>query len=112
MNTHTLNLRPRPFLQIKEGTKRIEMRLFDEKRSKIKVGDNIIFLNNATAERISATVIGLKRFKTFKELYASYDPLDLGYKEDEEVSYLDMNIYYEVAMINKWGVLAIRFKLN
>ena len=43
MNIHNMKLRSKYFECIKTGTKRIELRLNDEKRSKIKIGDEIIF---------------------------------------------------------------------
>ena len=42
---HYLNLWPNPFKMIKLGIKTIEMRLNDEKRSLIKIGDFIEFEN-------------------------------------------------------------------
>lgn len=38
-----MNLQPRYFDFIKDGTKRIELRLFDEKRQQIQLGDIIEF---------------------------------------------------------------------
>ena len=38
---HEMGLRPKYFDYIKNGTKRIELRLFDEKRQKIRLGDII-----------------------------------------------------------------------
>ena len=45
---HNMNLNNRPFKSIKEGTKTIELRLNDEKRSLLKVGDEIEFTNRDT----------------------------------------------------------------
>ena len=38
---HTMKLKEDPFERMKNGTKTIEFRLYDEKRRKIKVGDEI-----------------------------------------------------------------------
>ena len=43
---HILKLQPKYFDYINKGTKRIELRLYDEKRQKIAIGDTIIFLSN------------------------------------------------------------------
>jgi len=40
---HYMKLQPKPFAKIKEGTKTLELRLNDEKRQSITVGDTIIF---------------------------------------------------------------------
>ena len=44
--THELRLHDEPFNLIKNGTKTIELRLYDEKRREIHEGDNIEFTNN------------------------------------------------------------------
>lgn len=112
MKIHYLNLQKQPFKSIKEGTKRIEMRLFDEKRSLISVGDTIIFKSIASDETLEVTVISLQRFPTFKELYNHFDGSILGYKEGEGRSYLDMHHYYPKEAIDKYGVLAIGISLK
>lgn len=40
---HILRLDKNPFLKISSGSKTIEIRLFDEKRRQIRLGDTIIF---------------------------------------------------------------------
>lgn len=42
-----MNLWHDSFTAIREQTKTIEMRLYDEKRSKIKIGDSIIFTDTS-----------------------------------------------------------------
>lgn len=42
---HQMRLHPEPFEKIKNGTKIIEMRLNDEKRQKVQIGDKIEFEN-------------------------------------------------------------------
>ena len=43
MKVHEMNLQPKYFDFIKDGTKRIELRLYDEKRQSIQLGDIIEF---------------------------------------------------------------------
>ena len=45
MSNHTMNLTPSPFKMIREGRKTIELRLYDEKRKAISIGDTITFCN-------------------------------------------------------------------
>ena len=52
-----MSLNNRPFKSIKEGTKTIELRLNDEKRSLLKVGDEIEFTNRDTNEKLSVDII-------------------------------------------------------
>ena len=60
--THEMKLQPEPFDRIKDGTKKIESRLYDEKRQLIKIGDEILFKRNPEAvESVTARVVGLLR---------------------------------------------------
>ena len=45
---HNMRLNHDPFVLIEKGSKTIELRLNDEKRSKIKVGDTIVFEDRTT----------------------------------------------------------------
>ena len=49
---HEMRLNNEPFNKIKEGTKTVELRLLDEKRKTLRVGDKIIFTNRANNEKI------------------------------------------------------------
>ena len=112
MNTiHYLNLNPVPFALIKTNAKKVEMRLFDERRKVLIIGDFIIFINNDTQEQIKVKIVGLRTFKSFKELYLFYDKSLLGYKKDEEADPNDMLQYYSIEKIEQYGALAIEIEL-
>ena len=111
MNIHNLKLQDRPFNSIKNNEKTIEMRLYDEKRKLIKVGDEIIFTNIVTGETIMVKVLNIFLFKNFNELYKNFDKLKLGYKENESASPDDMNLYYSNEEQQKFGVCGIEIKL-
>lgn len=53
---YKMNLYDESFQAIKNKTKTIEMRLNDEKRSIINIGDNIIFINIKTNDTIECVV--------------------------------------------------------
>lgn len=108
---HEMKLQRKPFNSIKSGVKTIEMRLYDEKRRLINVGDIIEFTNRETDEKLNVSVVKLHIFKNFGELYNSFDKVYLGYKENEEASPNDMNIYYSEEEQNKYGVVGIELKL-
>ena len=55
------------FLKIKNGIKTIELRLYDEKRRKLNIGDIILFENRKDNEQIKCRVVKLHLFKNFKE---------------------------------------------
>ena len=108
---HKMNLHDEPFKKIKNGTKTVEMRLNDEKRQLINIGDTIEFENRITFEIIKVSVIGLVKFKNFDELYNSFDKLVIGYNIEDIANPLDMEKYYSKEEITKYGVLAILIKL-
>lgn len=106
-----MKLRNKPFLMIRRGKKKIEMRLYDEKRMLINVGDMIEFKNIDSEEIIKVLVVNLYRFNSFKELYDNFDKSLLGYENDDEASYIDMEEYYSRLEQEKYGVLGIEIKL-
>ena len=110
--THKLMLNNSPFQAIAAGNKRIEMRLFDEKRALIQVGDEIEFENRDTHQTIHCTAEKLIRYQDFSALYAAFDKTKLGYRADERADPADMYRYYSPEQIKQYGVLAIQIKLK
>lgn len=53
---HQMKLQNDPFQMIKKGQKTIEMRLYDEKRKLVQVGDNISFTNIESGETLLTKV--------------------------------------------------------
>ncbi len=106
---HHMKLHSAPFEMIKSGKKTIELRLYDEKRQKIKVGDAITFTNTKTGESLTATVLKLHRFDSFEELYQSLPLLQCGYtEEDIDTAHpSDMEQYYSTQEQQKYGVVGI-----
>ena len=89
----------------------MELRLFDEKRQKIAVGDIIIFNDTVTGEQLSAEVTALERFPDFETLYAHYPKRALGYAENETADPEDMIAIYTKEKTEKYGTLAITVKV-
>ena len=110
---HYMNLAPQPFEKIKTGAKTIELRLYDEKRQKIKVDDEIEFTQTQTGEKLAAKVCGMHIFKDFAALYSSLDLLKCGYDETtvKSAKPQDMNEYYSDEAIKKYGAVGIEIKL-
>ncbi|MDE7182530.1 MAG: ASCH domain-containing protein [Clostridia bacterium] len=106
-----MNLAPSAFKSIGIGKKTIEMRLYDEKRAKLNVGDEIVFENTETHQKIKCNVINLTRYKDFFELYSNFDKVAIGYKINETANAEDMYAYYSPEQVVKYGVLAIEIKL-
>ena len=63
MTTHQLTLATEPFNAITSGNKTIESRLYDEKRQKIQLGDEVTFTNREnTSQTVAVKVVGLLRY--------------------------------------------------
>lgn len=107
---HKMNLQDLPFKLIDNESKTIEMRVNDEKRSKIKIGDIIEFNNNNTDKIIRTEVIELHKFRNFDELYNFFDKIKIGYSEEETANPNDMSQYYPREDIEKYGVVGIEIK--
>ncbi len=108
---HQMNLRPEPFSHIKEGRKNVEMRLFDERRALIQVGDEIEFTNTENGEHLTVLVVGLARYRDFEELYSHYDQVSIGYTETDCADPADMYLYYPPEKVEQYGTLAIEIKV-
>ena len=102
-----MNLVPSAFKKIANGDKTIELRLNDEKRKRINVGDTVGFNCNENNDIITAKVKQLHKFADFKSLYNAL-PLDkCGYAESElhTAHHTDMEQYYSTEKIKKYGAL-------
>ena len=97
------------FKAIKNGEKDIEVRLNDEKRMLINIGDIIEFTNMNTNERIMVKVINLYHYETFLELFNSFDNKRLGLNKDVDASIMDN--FYSKEEQEKYGALGIEINL-
>lgn len=106
---HEMRLNPAPFRMIQSGQKTIELRLYDEKRRRIRVGDTIVFTETETGERMRVIVTDLHVFPTFSELYRALPLQKCGYTETEleTASPDDMLAYYSLERQRQYGVVGI-----
>jgi ASC-1-like (ASCH) protein len=110
---HSMGLYERPFNSIKKGQKIYEVRLNDEKRRKIQVGDVIEFTKvSEMDEKIKVKVLELRRYPSFEEMYKDI-PFSLfdcdGWTLEEMI-----NSTYEIYSKEQeqhWGALAIKIQL-
>ena len=111
---HHMNLNPDPYEMIKNGKKTIELRLYDEKRRKIRPSDEIVFTNAATGETLRTRVFKLHCFNSFGELYQTLPLLQCGYIEEDiaQAQPSDMEQYYSVDDQAKYGVVGIELFLQ
>lgn len=106
-----MRLNSEPFRLIKNGSKTIELRLNDEKRQLINKGDVISFENRSDGDNIQVKVIDLHKYPNFEELYKHFDKVSMGYREDEECCFKDMEEYYSKEEQSKYGVVGIEVEL-
>ena len=105
---HKMKLNDDPFERIKNGTKTIEFRLYDEKRRKVKIGDKIEFSKLPDLqEKILVDVVDLYTEPSFEELFEKL-------YEDKELAKQKANAMYEIYSPEnekKYGVVGIKIKL-
>ena len=110
--THEMSLREEPFRKIKSGEKRVELRLFDEKRKIIRVGDRIAFRRIGSEENVLVRVIGLHTYQNFNEVSDDFSDWDTGFEGEKKSLGELMRAYYSDEDVRKYGVLAIRIMLE
>ncbi len=114
MIKHIMTLNPIPMESIRNGYKTIELRLYDDKRQKIVVGDIIKFVNaKNTLDTLNVVVEDLYIFDSFEELYKELPLLECGYTKDniDNASPKDMEYYYSKEKQNKYGVVGIKISI-
>ena len=109
---HILKLQPKYFDYINNGTKRIELRLYDEKRQKIAIGDTIIFFLLSELEiTMKVRVIGLLRYNTFEELFKDFGIEIMADKSMTKQELLNvLEEFYTPEKQKKYGILGIRIE--
>ena len=102
---HKMKLNESPFERIKNGTKTIEFRLFDEKRQKIKVGDQIEFSKLPDLqEKLLVDVLEIYRDDTFENLFRKL------FNDEKEIERRVESIrqYYSQEKEKEYGVIGIK----
>lgn len=108
---HTMSLRHGPFEKLRTGKKTIEMRLWDEKRQLLQIGDELEFTDlSDDRSRIRARVKALHRFASFRDLYAVLDLRACGYAPGEAADPRDMEAYYPPQRQDQYGVVGIELE--
>ena len=97
---------------VEKGTKDIEVRLNDEKRKKLQVGDTLIFLKRPLDdESITKRVKTLEYYSSFEELVEHYEMKRIYLDGCSKATYLKtMERFYTKEEQDKYGVVAITFE--
>lgn len=101
------------FNVVKSGTKTVEVRLYDEKRKLIKVGDKLTFLKRPLDdEEIDVIVTKLEVFDSFNSLVDNYNMKDIYLEGTSKEDYLKlMERFYSKEEELSLGVLAISYEV-
>jgi ADP-ribose pyrophosphatase len=104
-----MKLNESPFEMIKNGTKTIEFRLYDEKRQGVKIGDKIEFSKLPDLqEKLLVDVLELYQEDTFERLFRK-----LSFNEEEVIRKTRaMHEIYSQEKEQQYGVLGIKIKIN
>ena len=105
--TCEMTLKDAPFRLFQEGKKRIEVRLFDEKRQSLRPGDEIRFHHAETGETLTRYVVRLHRHPSFASLLEALPPEAFGREMGDPLTVAELYAYYAPEEEKKWGVLGI-----
>ena len=106
---HKMKLKEKPFENIKNGSKTVEFRLYDEKRKLINIGDQIEFSKlPELEEKILVDVLDLYRDESFEKLFRKL------IKDEEEIQRKTkaMREFYSSEEEEKYGVVGIKILLK
>ena len=109
---HVMKLKEQYFDCIKNGKKEYEIRLNDEKRRKIKIGDFIEFQKEPYLDdKIIVMVEDLIYYKNFNELLNNINIKFLAPSfVSKEMLSLDLERFYPIEKQKKYGVVAIKLR--
>ena len=107
---HAMKVQTKYYNLLKTGIKTIELRLWDEKRKLIKVGDKITFSDLSDPnDTFVAQVLVLHRFDSFDELCDTISPMQAGFSTKEELINCLQEFYTPEAQ-KQYGVVGIEVK--
>jgi ASC-1-like (ASCH) protein len=110
MDIHTMRVQPDYFALLKAGDKKVEFRLFDKKRQRIRAGDKVCFVcQNDPTENFPAAVSDILHSTSFTDLLNQI-PASLlgGISKEDQLSHL--RSFYEASDEQIYGVIAIILK--
>lgn len=101
------------FDKVKSGEKSYEVRLYDEKRQKIGIGETIIFKRHpGLIDGVVVKVVDVKRFESFEQMAQTLSLKSVGFenKNASQVARFYRTIYTK-ADEQKYGVVAYKIEL-
>ncbi len=113
VNNFDMKLKKDYYNYIISGTKRIEVRLYDEKRQKIKINDIITFhLFDDYNKSFKVKVVKLSHYKTIQDLINDNKMENLISNDITPEEFIKIfNSIYSLEEQEKYGILGISFKI-
>lgn len=113
MIEHTLKLQEEYYNYILYGTKRVEIRLNDDKRKLLNIGDHIRFLKEPLLKDSFLTkVVDLIYFENFEKMFENLPIEILADKSINKCNLLiDLNKFYPPEKQEKYGICCIKIEL-
>ena len=108
-----MKLQTEMYDKIKSGKKYYEVRVFDEKRQKVKVGDTIVFKKlPELIDGVVTKVVDVMRFESFEQMarVLSLEAVGFENKDAIDISKYYRN-YYTEEEEKQFGVVAFRLEL-
>ena len=98
---------------VDSGTKDVEIRLNDEKRRQLHVGDTLVFLRRPDdIDSIKATITNLVYLNSFEDVFNKYEMKRVYLENTSKEDYINlMKRFYSDEEVSKYGVVGIEFKL-
>ena len=113
MKRHDMRLDNTYFDLVSSCKKTVEIRLNDEKRSGIAVGDTIVFIDRADESRTVNTLVkNVTRFSSLDSLLREYPIEEFSIAEDEESLQSLIAKIYSKEKIQRFGFVAFEFGLQ
>ena len=107
---HKMKLQEDPFERIKNETKTVEFRLYDEKRRTIQIGDEIEFSKlPELQEKLLVKVIDLYKEESFEKLFKKVFVGEDKEKIIEKAK--SMNRFYTPEQEKEYGVVGIKIEI-
>jgi len=107
---HSMKVQTKYYNLLKNGIKTVELRLFDEKRQLIHIGDTIQFSDLSNPDdTFQAKVVALHRAPDFASLCETIRPEQAGFKNQGELLQI-MEQFYPPKEQQEYGVVGIEIQ--
>ena len=98
-NVYKFHLLDKYFEMVKNGKKTSEIRIYDDKKRKMKIGEHIEFINNQNNETILVQIKNINIFNNLEDLYKKYSEKEIGVSYENIIESLE-EIYNKNEILN------------